>query len=48
MLNFRGGKILGTYQLRKMRWYPGNRWMLTRLQNAAVSPGAAHIGDENR
>ena len=48
MLDFRGGKILGTYQLRRMRWYPGNRWMLTKLQKPAVPPGIAPIGNENR
>jgi len=30
VLNFRGGKISGKYELRRMLWYPGNRWMLTK------------------
>jgi hypothetical protein len=46
MLAFRGGKILGTYQMRKMRWYPGNRWMLTKLSEPAVPPTPTQAGGE--
>jgi len=30
VLLFTGGKISGKYEFRRMRWYPGNRWMLTK------------------
>ena len=30
MLNFKGNKVSGRYELRRMRWYPGNRWLLTK------------------
>jgi DNA ligase D-like protein (predicted 3'-phosphoesterase) len=29
-LTFRGLRISGNYELRRMLWYPGNRWLLTR------------------
>ncbi len=29
-LAFRGARIRGTYELRRMLWYPGNRWLLAR------------------
>jgi hypothetical protein len=32
ILTFRGSKVTGTYQFRKMNWYPGNRWMLTKIK----------------
>ena len=28
---FKGSKLNGKYEFRRMRWYPGNRWMLTKL-----------------
>jgi DNA ligase D-like protein (predicted 3'-phosphoesterase) len=28
-----GMKLSGAYEFRRMRWYPGNRWMLTKLRN---------------
>jgi len=31
ILEFRGNRIVGTYELRRMRWYPGNRWLLKKL-----------------
>lgn len=31
LLRFAGKKICGRYELRRMRWYPGNRWMLVKL-----------------
>jgi len=31
VLALTGGKMTGTYEIRKMMWYPGNRWMLTKL-----------------
>lgn len=30
VLVFTGGKISGKYEMRKMRWYPGNRWLLQK------------------
>ena len=30
VLLFTGGKISGKYEFRRMQWYPGNRWMLTK------------------
>ncbi len=29
-LVFRGTRLTGRYELRRMRWYPGNRWLLKR------------------
>jgi DNA ligase D-like protein (predicted 3'-phosphoesterase) len=31
-LSFAGTKLSGNYELRRMFWYPGNRWMLTKLR----------------
>ncbi len=30
-LEFRGNKITGDYEFRRMLWYPGNRWLLKKL-----------------
>jgi len=30
LLQFAGQKISGNYELRRMSWYPGNRWLLTK------------------
>jgi len=32
ILNFRGNRVSGNYEIRRMRWYPGNRWLLTKLR----------------
>ena len=29
-LTLAGGKMQGRYELRRMRWYPGNRWLLEK------------------
>lgn len=29
-LVFKGKKLSGTYELRRMHWYPGNRWLLKK------------------
>jgi len=29
---FSGSKLSGKYEFRRMRWYPGNRWILTKLE----------------
>ncbi len=31
VLLFRGRRMLGKYEFRRMFWYPGNRWLLTKL-----------------
>jgi hypothetical protein len=33
-----GTKVIGTYELRKMIWYPGNRWLLTKLRTPESAP----------
>lgn len=30
VLAFAGEKLMGRYELRRMRWYPGNRWLLEK------------------
>ena len=30
LLTFMGNKLSGKYELRRMIWYPGNRWLLTK------------------
>jgi bifunctional non-homologous end joining protein LigD len=30
VLILRGDKLKGRYELRRMRWYPGNRWMMEK------------------
>jgi hypothetical protein len=30
-LLFSGSRLAGPYELRRMRWYPGNRWLLAKL-----------------
>ena len=29
-LVFKGTRLSGTYELRRMGWYPGNRWLLKK------------------
>ncbi len=29
---FMGSKVIGNYELRRMLWYPGNRWLLIKVQ----------------
>jgi hypothetical protein len=38
VLRFMGNKVAGTYEFRKMIWYPGNRWLLTRLRIPESNP----------
>jgi bifunctional non-homologous end joining protein LigD len=33
ILEFAGGKISGKFELRRMNWYPGNRWLLKKMPN---------------
>jgi bifunctional non-homologous end joining protein LigD len=30
-VTFSGEKVTGKYEFRRMRWYPGNRWILTKV-----------------
>jgi DNA ligase D-like protein (predicted 3'-phosphoesterase) len=34
---FRGARMTGGYEIQQMRWYPGNRWMLKKIGDAARS-----------
>jgi len=34
VLEFSGKKLSGPYELRHMRWYPGNRWLLKNMSRA--------------
>ena len=31
ILDFQGSKLNGRYEIRRMRWYPGNRWIMLKL-----------------
>lgn len=35
---FRGNKMSGRYELRRMTWYPGNRWLLKKTDAAFKCP----------
>ena len=41
LLMFEGQRISGKYELRRMFWYPGNRWLLTKL------PESGHKGNSS-
>jgi bifunctional non-homologous end joining protein LigD len=32
VLTLMGAKLTGKYEFRRMRWYPGNRWLLVKLR----------------
>ena len=34
VLTFAGKKVEGKYEFRRMRWYPGNRWLVTKLRES--------------
>lgn len=38
-LTFSGVRLAGKYEFRRMRWYPGNRWLLTRLREPSEQKG---------
>jgi bifunctional non-homologous end joining protein LigD len=38
VLEFRGKKLSGRYELRRMRWYPGNRWLLKNTGGVSSPP----------
>jgi DNA ligase D-like protein (predicted 3'-phosphoesterase) len=29
--SFRGKRLAGPFELRRMKWYPGNHWLLTKI-----------------
>ena len=33
LLTFKGNRLSGKYELRRMIWYPGNRWLLTKSRD---------------
>jgi bifunctional non-homologous end joining protein LigD len=37
MLELRGTRLSGRYQLNRMHWYPGNRWLLQKLSSLPAS-----------
>jgi bifunctional non-homologous end joining protein LigD len=34
LLRFEGNRISGKYEFHRMFWYPGNRWLLTKLRES--------------
>lgn len=34
LLTFKGSELSGRYELRRMIWYPGNRWLLTKARTS--------------
>jgi DNA ligase D-like protein (predicted 3'-phosphoesterase) len=45
-LSFEGDRIRGGYRLTRMEWYPGNRWIMTRLVDRFIyesSPGQSNL-----
>ena len=32
-LTFRGNRLSGDFEIRKTRWYPGNRWLLKKTSD---------------
>ncbi len=41
LISFTGSRLSGSYEFRRMFWYPGNRWIMTRLAapKAPAPPG---------
>jgi hypothetical protein len=39
ILVFGGTKLTGPYEMRRMRWYPGNRWLLEKLRDQETHAG---------
>ncbi len=37
ILTFAGNKMRGRYELRRMRWYPGNRWLLEKTASSGAN-----------
>jgi bifunctional non-homologous end joining protein LigD len=38
VVKFSGRMVWGRYEFRRMRWYPGNRWLLTKLRTPETRP----------
>jgi DNA ligase D-like protein (predicted 3'-phosphoesterase) len=36
IIRFSGAKLSGQYDLKRMRWYPGNRWLLKKSEGPPV------------
>jgi DNA ligase D-like protein (predicted 3'-phosphoesterase) len=34
-VTFEGGKLFGQYEFKRMLWYPGNRWLLTKMRTGS-------------
>jgi bifunctional non-homologous end joining protein LigD len=34
LMSLTGGKISGKFEFRRMFWYPGNRWLMTKLKES--------------
>jgi DNA ligase D-like protein (predicted 3'-phosphoesterase) len=35
IMSLKGSRLSGKYEFRRMFWYPGNRWLMTKLQEPA-------------
>jgi bifunctional non-homologous end joining protein LigD len=44
LLAFQGAKLSGPYRLRRMRWYPGNRWLFEKLRTTPDTPRNGSAG----
>jgi bifunctional non-homologous end joining protein LigD len=40
VVSLAGSRILGRFEFRRMGWYPGNRWLMTKLQEEGKNPPA--------
>jgi bifunctional non-homologous end joining protein LigD len=47
LLMFEGNRISGKYEIRRMFWYPGNRWLLTKLPESGRKDNSP-AGDQKR
>jgi DNA ligase D-like protein (predicted 3'-phosphoesterase) len=47
VLMLMGGKVTGAYEFRRMIWYPGNRWLLTKLPAPEDIPKPAEPSGES-
>ncbi len=43
VLEFHGTRLSGQYELRRMRWYPGNRWLLKNVTQITPAAKPRHI-----
>ena len=42
-LEFRGRRLTGNYELRRMLWYPGNRWILAKKRPAQAPEARSNL-----